>query len=96
MKGSFCAAAIAALAFCGAAAPADAAKKGAAKTKSSLAAIQMECFKQYGAWYDPATKKWVMQGPYYHMASKIDAVNSCVTQRTGKPAPFIREQSRTP
>jgi len=100
MKGSFRAVTAAILAFCGAAAPADAAKEGAkkdaAKPRSSLAAIQLECFKQHGAWYDAATKKWVIQGSYYHMASRIDAVNSCVTQRTGKTAPFIREQTSRP
>jgi hypothetical protein len=98
MKGQFCAVAVAILALCGAVASADAAKKGAAKSsaksRSGLAAIQLECFKQHGAWYDEATKRWVMQAPYYIMAGKVDAINDCVAQRAGtKAAPFLQERT---
>jgi hypothetical protein len=96
MKRPFCVVAAATLAFCGAVTCADAAKKGAAKSRSSLAAIQLECFKQYGAWYDETTKRWVMQAPYYIMASRTDAINDCVAQRAGKAAPFLRERTVRP
>ena len=100
MKASLCTAAIAALALFGTAASAqDAkkdAKKGASKTRSSFAAIQIECFKQNGGWYDEATKRWVIQVPYYHMGGKADAVNSCIAQRTGKAGAYVREQTVAP
>ena len=97
MKGTFCAAAVATLPFCGTVAPADAARKGAAKTGSSPASVRLECMKQYGAWYDAATKRWVMRAPYYVMAGRADAVDRCVAQRTGKPiAPVMREQTVRP
>ena len=100
MKASFCATAIAALALCGTAASAqDAkkdAKKGAAKTRSSFAAIQIECFKQNGGWYDEATKRWTIQVPYYHMGGKSDAINACIAQRTGKSGNFVSEQTYRP
>lgn len=61
---------------------------------SSLAAIQLECFKSQGAYLDPATKRYVMYGTEMDMQSKTDAVNKCVTEKTGKPAtPFVRHQS---
>jgi hypothetical protein len=93
MKRSFCAAIAAALAFCGTVASADT-KKGAAK--SSFAAIQIECFKQNGGWYDEATKRWVIQAPYYHMGGKSDAINSCIAQRTGKAGQYVHEQTVRP
>lgn len=91
--------AAAALAFCVAAAPADAAKKNAAKkggAGSNLAAIRLACFKQYGGWYDPNEKKWVMHGTIYTLPGKIEAVNSCVAQKAGIPlmqVPFIQERA---
>jgi hypothetical protein len=85
-------AAVAALAFCGAVAPADAAKKRAEGSSTKSATV--ECMKQYGAWYDPATKRWTMQGPYYHMASRADVVDRCVAQRTGQPIrPIMQERT---
>jgi hypothetical protein len=88
MKNMFYAAA--ALAVCIAATPADAAKK--AKGGSSTKAATIECMKQYGAWYDAATKRWTMQGPYYHMASRADAVDRCVAQRTGQPIRAVMQE----
>ena len=98
MKGQFCPLAVAAVAFCGAVTCADAAKNGAAKkgaanTRSSLAAIQLECFKQQGAFYDPETKRWKMTGTDNNMLSRSEAVTNCVAQKTGKrPEPFLREE----
>jgi len=88
---AWCCAAAAALVLFGAMVPADAAKKRAAK--SGLTAVQLECFKQYGAWYDAASKQWKIEVPYYHVGSKMDAIENCVAQRTGKrPAKFISER----
>jgi hypothetical protein len=86
-------AAMAALTFGVAAMPADAAKKNA-KGGSSAKSATIECMKQYGAWYDATTKRWTMQGPYYHMASRADAVDRCVAQRTGQPIrPVMQERT---
>lgn len=62
--------------------------------QQSVRAAQAECFRQYGA-YDEAKKKWVIPAaPYYIMASRIDAINNCVSQRTGRPTEgFLREQT---
>ncbi len=91
MNWMFCAAASAALVLAGAA-PALAQKKSAGG--SSLAAIQLECFKSQGAYLDPTTRRYVMYGTEMDMQSKTDAVNRCVTEKTGKPAtPFVRHQS---
>jgi len=89
MKNMFYAAV--ALAVCIAATPADAAKKSA-KSGSSTKTAVIECMKQYGAWYDAATKRWTMQGPYYHMASRADAVDRCVAQRTGQPIRAVMQE----
>jgi len=79
------------MALCVAPAPADAAKKRVAT--SGLSAVQLECFKQYGAWYDATSKRWKIEVPYYHVGSKMDAIENCVAQRTGKrPAKFIGEK----
>ena len=92
MKSTLCAATAAAIAFSGTVDTVEAAKKRAAGARSSLEAAKIECLKQNGGWYDENTKRWVMQAPYYIMASRIDAVNACITQRTGKTGPFMREQ----
>jgi hypothetical protein len=74
----------------GFAAPALAQKKSA----SSLAAIQLECFKGQGGYDDANLKKYVMHGTENDMQSKTDAVNKCVAEKTGKPAtPFVQNQS---
>lgn len=92
MKRTFCAAAAFALVVCGCAAPALAQKKSAGG--SSLAAIQIECFKGQGAYLDPATKQYVMYGTEMDMQSRTDAVNRCVAEKTGKPAiPFVQGRS---
>lgn len=83
-------AAAATLIVCAAAAPADAAKKG--KGGSSSKAAVIECMKQQGAWYDAATKRWTMQGPYHYMASRADAVDSCVAKRTGQPIRAVMQE----
>jgi hypothetical protein len=60
---------------------------------SSLAAIQIECFKAQGAYLDPASKRLIMHGTEMDMQSKTDAVNRCVAEKTGKPAtPFVQQQ----
>jgi len=92
MRSMLCTATAAAIVFCGTLNTADAAKKRAANARSSLDAAKIECLKQNGGWYDEKTKRWVMQAPYYIMASRIDAVNACITQRTGKTGPFMRER----
>ncbi len=89
-----------ALAFCVAAGAADAAQKnqrhGGKTSASNLAAIRLECFKQYGGWYDPSQKQWVMHGTTRTLPGRIEAVNSCVSQKAGIPlmqVPFIRERT---
>ena len=63
------------------------------KPRTSLAAIQIECFENQGAYLDPDTKRYVLRGTEMDMLSKTDAVNRCVAEKTGKPAtPFVREQ----
>jgi hypothetical protein len=90
MKQIVCAAAVAAFAFYALTAPALAQKKSA----TSLAAIQLECFKSQGGYYDANLKKYVMHGTENDMQSKTDAVNKCVAEKTGKPAtPFVQNQS---
>ena len=56
------------------------------KSGDSLAAIQLECFKAQGAYYDPATKRWKMEGTDTNIIQRTDAVNRCVTEKTGRPA----------
>jgi hypothetical protein len=82
-------AAAAALILC--ATPVEAAKKNAKGGSSHKAAV-IECMKQYGAWYDAANKRWTMQGPYYHMASRADAVDRCVAERTGQPIRAVMQE----
>jgi len=58
-----------------------------------LTAIQLECFKQQGAFYDAETKRWKMTGTDNNMLSRMEAVTNCVMQKTGKrPEPFLREE----
>jgi len=91
MKRTLCAAAVAAAAICGLMAPAGAAKKSPPRT--GLTAIQFECFKQQGAFYDAETRRWKMTGTDNNMLSRMEAVNTCVMQKTGKrPEPFLREE----
>ena len=86
MKRALRAAIVAAVAFAALAAAA-----GAKNT--SLTAIQLECFKQQGAFYDTETKRWKMNGTDNTMLSRMEAVNTCVMQKTGKrPEPFLREE----
>ena len=86
MKRMLCAAAIAAGALAVLASPASA-------KNTSLTAIQLECFKQQGAFYDAETKRWKMNGTDNTMLSRMEAVNTCVMQKTGKrPEPFLREE----
>jgi hypothetical protein len=93
MKSMLRAAAVAAFAFCCAAAPANAAKKSA--PKSGLAAIQMECFKEQGAYYDAATKRWMFMADDRFMQSRLSAIQSCVDQKAGtRTAPFVREERK--
>ena len=89
MNWMLCAAALAAVVLAGAS-PALAQKK----SSSSLAAIQLECFKSQGAYLDPATKRYIMHGTEMDMQSRTDAVNRCVAEKTGKPAtPFLQGRS---
>ena len=88
MKRTLCTA-VAAVAICGLAAPAGA--KSAPRT--GLTTIQLECFKQQGAFYDPETKRWKMTGTDLNILSRSEAVTNCVAQKTGKrPEPFLREE----
>ena len=90
MTRALCAAIVAAVALYALASPA-AAKNSPAH--SSLTAIQLECFKQQGAFYDAETKRWKMTGTDNTMLSRMEAVNTCVMQKTGKrPEPFLREE----
>jgi len=58
---------------------------------TSLNPIQLDCFKQYGA-YQTAQGKWMMTGTETVMFTAIDAVYRCVAQRTGRPVvPFLHE-----
>jgi hypothetical protein len=83
---------VAALAFLCLANAADAAKRTAAP--SGLRAIQIECMKQFGTYEDPQTKKMKMEGSLNGMQATIDAIYSCVAQKTGKPAaPFISQST---
>ena len=91
MNWTFCAATFAAVVLAGAA-PALAQKNSPGG--SSLAAIQLECFKSHGAYLDPATKRYIMHGTEMDMQSRTDAVNRCVAEKTGKPAtPFLQGKS---
>jgi hypothetical protein len=73
-----------------AAAPAFAQKK----SSGSLAAIQLECFKAQGGYYDAAKKRWWMEGSDSEMLSRGDAVNKCVAEKTGKPAgQFMKQET---
>jgi hypothetical protein len=93
MKRIFWTAAIAAFVFSGTAVLARDANR--APAGQNLRAIQIECMKQHGAYYDATRKRWVIPpAPYYIMSSRVDAVYNCVTQRTGRPArPFMYERT---
>ena len=71
-------------------------RPGAAKKsppRTGLTAIQFECFKQQGAFYDAETRRWKMTCTDNNMLSRMEAVNTCVMQKTGKrPEPFLREE----
>jgi hypothetical protein len=65
-------------------------RKQADVTAASPNAIQLACFKQYGATQNPQTGMWTMTGPPYALEGAVDAIYGCVAQRTGKPAaPFL-------
>jgi hypothetical protein len=84
----FCAAAVAAIVL-GGTTPALAQKKSA----SRLAAMQLECFKDQGGYYDDHYKQYVFQGTTMDIQMKTDAVTKCVAEKTGKPAaPFMRQR----
>lgn len=78
-----------------AAGTADAAKKNKSpkNADTGLRAIQLQCFKEQGAWFDAEGKTWRIQGNEREMPARIDAVYACVKQRSGKFAPFIRQET---
>jgi hypothetical protein len=81
---------IASLILFGIALPAVAQKR----SNGSLAAIQLECFKAQGAYYDAANKRWMMQGTDVDIIQRTDAVNRCVAEKTGKPSgQFIKQET---
>jgi hypothetical protein len=90
---SFCGAAVTAVVLASLIAPAGAAEeKEADVTATTPNAVQLECFKQYGAYQSPQTGTWTMTGPPYAMAAAVEAVYRCVAQRTGRPvAPFLHQ-----
>lgn len=46
-----------------------------------------------GAYYDPATKRWKMEGTDIDMIQRT-AVNRCITEKTGKPAgQFLKQET---
>jgi hypothetical protein len=92
MKRIFYGAAIAAFSFSGTAALSQDANRP--PVRQSVREAQIECYRQYGS-YDETKKKWVIPAaPYYIMNSRIDAINNCVAQRTGRPPEgFLREQT---
>jgi hypothetical protein len=64
------------------------------KSGGSLAAIQFECFKAQGAYYDASTKRWRMEGTDVDIIQRTDAVNRCVTEKTGRPAgQFLKQET---
>jgi len=61
---------------------------GAKKTRSGtgrLNAASLECWKQYGAAYDPVKKKWILFTSEEYTASIGDAIRRCISRRTGIP-----------
>lgn len=44
---------------------------------------RVECFKQYGASYDAANKKWMMYVTERDAMSRLDAVRDCVAKKSG-------------
>jgi hypothetical protein len=85
---AFAAAAVATIAALGSTPPALAQKK----STGNLAAIQLECFKAQGAYFDAQTNRWMMQGTDHDMVGRTDAVNKCVAEKTGKPATQFMKQ----
>jgi hypothetical protein len=62
--------------------PAEAGKKGA---RSPANSAQIECFKQWGASYDSATKRWTMYATERDAMGRLDAVRDCIARKTGAP-----------
>jgi hypothetical protein len=87
--------ALALLIACATAGTADAAKKNKSpkNAETGLRAIQMQCFKEQGAWFDAANKRWMIQGHENYMQARVDAVHACVKQRSGKDAPFVTQRT---
>ena len=55
--------------------------KGAEQTSSAY----IECFKQHGATYDSASKKWTLNTTELHSMNLLDSVRDCISRRTGMP-----------
>ena len=64
------------------------------KSSSSLATIQIECFKAQGGYYDAQTKQWTITGTEMDMLSKTDSVRKCVAEKTGKPTDTFLPERR--
>jgi hypothetical protein len=48
-------------------------------------AAYVECFKQHGAAYDPASKKWTLHTTELHSMNMLDTIRDCISRRTGIP-----------
>ncbi len=59
-----------------------------------LSAIEAECVKQQGGYFDPATKRWQISftRDIYNF-NRTQGIYRCVEQRTGKPSrQFMKEK----
>jgi len=74
---------LAAIAICCAATTAEAQTKRG-KSQQAISA-QLQCAKENGAGYDPATKQWMMYATERDAMVRIDAYRACVSRRTGVP-----------
>jgi len=50
-----------------------------------LNTVVIDCWKQYGATYDPVKKKWILYIPEMNAQSVAGAIRRCISSRTGIP-----------
>ena len=94
MNRSFSALAIACFAIVATSVPASAKEKP--NNAAAVHAVLVECLKQSGYSFDPATKKWTIVTSDEGSVQKNDAVRACVARGTGmsRTAVPIRQQRR--